>query len=180
MERRAEDPVEALIDGGLVPEIPPAILHPLEIAYRDAAGIRQDVGDDKNALVIEDGIRPGGRGAIRTFADDLRLDLSRIAGGDDVLYGRRDQHFDIERQQVLLPDRFSSGESLEVAMLLDPGEGRIDVQAFGVVDCAGVVTRGHDDHALLRHQLCGDRAYVTEPLDGDPGALDRELEVIQG
>src|SRR5271168_614728 len=64
VEALGHDVVETLVDLGLGPEVAHAVLHPLEVAGRDAAGVGKDVGDDEDALVGEDLIRDGGSWAI--------------------------------------------------------------------------------------------------------------------
>src|SRR5438874_2400145 len=75
IEALAHDVGEPVVDGVLRPEVPAAVLHPLEVRHRDAAGVREDVRNDEHALLVKNGIRARGGWTIRAFADDLRADL---------------------------------------------------------------------------------------------------------
>src|SRR5216110_2812207 len=92
VEGAHHDALEAPVHGVLVPEVAAAVLHPLEVAHGHAAGVREDVGNDEDALLLEDLVGGGGGGTVRALADDLRLDLRGVLTGDDVLGGGRDQH----------------------------------------------------------------------------------------
>src|SRR5471032_205490 len=57
VERAPEDAVELVEDFRLGPEEALQILHPLEVADDDAAGVAEDVGDDKNlGALAQDGV----------------------------------------------------------------------------------------------------------------------------
>ena len=49
LERLDHDPLELVVDLGLVPEVAVEVLDPLEVADRHAAGVAQDVGDLEDA-----------------------------------------------------------------------------------------------------------------------------------
>jgi hypothetical protein len=85
------DAVEALVDFVLGPEVAHAVLHPLEVAGGDAAGVGEDVGDDEDAFFGEDVVGDGGGGAVGAFAEDAALELRGVAAGDDVLGGGGDE-----------------------------------------------------------------------------------------
>ena len=68
---------ELRVDLVLLPEVLLQALHPLEVRDDDAAGVREDVGEDEHALVLEDRVGGRGDGAVRALDDDLRLDLGR-------------------------------------------------------------------------------------------------------
>ena len=65
---------------GFFPEIALAVLHPLEVAGGDAAGVGEDVGNDEDPLVGEDLVGDGGGGAVGAFAEDARLACGRRCG----------------------------------------------------------------------------------------------------
>src|SRR5256885_3849863 len=56
---------QARVDRGLAPEQVLEVLHPLEVAHRDAAGVAEDVRDEEHALLVEDPIGFGRGGAVR-------------------------------------------------------------------------------------------------------------------
>ena len=78
VEAVAQDGFELLVDDGFFPEVALAVLHPLEVAGGDAAGVGQDVGHDEDALFGEDLVGDGGGGAVGAFDDDARLDLAAL------------------------------------------------------------------------------------------------------
>src|SRR5690606_32562282 len=71
LERRCKEPLELAphtVDTPLV-ELP--VLGPLEIAYRDSAGIGKDIGEQQDASVGEDVVGIGADRGIRRFDDHL-------------------------------------------------------------------------------------------------------------
>src|SRR6266550_1587279 len=62
VESAHHDALEAAVHGVLVPEVATAVLHPFEVADGHAAGVREDVGNDEDALLFEDLVRGGGGG----------------------------------------------------------------------------------------------------------------------
>ncbi len=75
-----EDALEAVVDRLEIPEVPAPVLYPLEVADRGTACIRQDVGNDVDALLIQDPVRVRRRGAVGALADDLRANVRSILG----------------------------------------------------------------------------------------------------
>ena len=88
---------EAIIDQLFVPEVALTILDPLEVGYSDAASIGQNVWNDENALVLENGIGAERGGAICAFTQDAGLDTAGIGGGNDVFLGSGQQDIAIEK-----------------------------------------------------------------------------------
>src|SRR5580765_7456083 len=70
VERLDHDPLESLVDGVLIPEVAAAVLHPFEVADRDAARVRQDIRDEEDPLLLENLVGVRRRGAVGTLADD--------------------------------------------------------------------------------------------------------------
>src|SRR5579864_3032649 len=70
LERMHHDALEPLVHGLLVPEVAAPVLHPLEVADGDAAGVGEDVGDYEDALLVEDTIGSGAGGPVGALADD--------------------------------------------------------------------------------------------------------------
>ena len=152
LERLVDDLLELGVDLVLLPEVLLEALHPLEVGDDDAARVREHVGQDEDALVLED-LVGGGRGrAVCALADDLRLDLVGVLLGDHLLEPARGEDVAVEQEQLLVRDRLDVGEPLERAALLLVRDRRGDVDALRVVDAAARV--GHRDHrrALLLHE----------------------------
>ena len=55
-----------------VPEEPPEILHPLEVGDGDAAGVREDVRQDRDAALGQDRVRLDRGRPVRALGDQLR------------------------------------------------------------------------------------------------------------
>ncbi len=62
--------VEARVDLVLAPEEAGEVLHPLEVADRDAAGVGQHVGHHQHALVVQDSVGLRGGRAVGAFDDE--------------------------------------------------------------------------------------------------------------
>ena len=60
--------LQAFIHFAFAPEKALAILHPLEVADRDAAGIAENVRDDEDSLLLDNRIGVRGGGAIGALA----------------------------------------------------------------------------------------------------------------
>src|SRR5690606_16397833 len=70
VEGLVHHPVEAAVDAVEAPEVAVAVLDPLEVGDRHAAGVGEDVRDDDDAVLLEDGVGGGGRGAVGALGDD--------------------------------------------------------------------------------------------------------------
>ena len=91
IEARDHGLLQPLIDDVLPPEIAHPVLHPLEVADGDAAGVGEDVGDDEDPLVVEQRIGGRRRRPVRALGDDAGAHAVRVLAGDDVLQRRRHQ-----------------------------------------------------------------------------------------
>src|SRR6185295_4993903 len=116
VEGADHDALEAPVHGVLVPEVAAAVLDPLEIAHGHAAGVRQNVGNDENALLLENLVGGGGGGTVGALADDLRLYLRSVLTGDDVLRGRGHQHVALHREERVLVHRLALWITGELVM----------------------------------------------------------------
>src|SRR5271157_3373742 len=65
LEGLDHDVLQLFVDHRLLPKVPLAVLHPLEVRSRHAAGIGQDVGHDEHVLVGKDIVGCGCRRAVR-------------------------------------------------------------------------------------------------------------------
>src|SRR5688572_28167841 len=138
-ETAHHDVAQPVVDDLLAPEIATAILHPLEVRDRHAARIGQDVRDDEDPFLFQNGVCAGGRRAIRTLADHLRANLRRVLGGDHVLECGRDQDVDIEGEQFLVRDGVAFRVHFERLVMLDPVDDVLDIETGGIVDAACAV-----------------------------------------
>src|SRR3989449_7970565 len=162
VERTHHDALEAPVDGVLAPEVTAAVLYPLEVAHGPAAGVRENVRNDENALLLENLVGRRRRRAIRPFADDLRLDLRGVLTGDDVLGGGGHEHVTLHREQCLLADRLTLGITRELTMLLDPLEHVRDVQPPRVVYRTRFVRHGDDDRTDRKStRLNSSHGYIS-------------------
>ena len=62
--------LEALVDLVFFPEVRLQILHPLEIRYRDAAGIGENIGQHHDAALEQDVVGFRKRRPVGRFGDD--------------------------------------------------------------------------------------------------------------
>src|SRR5438067_600363 len=65
-----------------VPEQAPEILHPLEVGDGDAAGIREDVRQHRDAALVQDPVGLVRHRAVRALGDQARLHPRRVVGAD--------------------------------------------------------------------------------------------------
>src|SRR5260221_5079463 len=75
---------------GLIPEKRRQILHPLEVADDDAAGIAKDVRDEENLVpaFVEDDIGLGAGRSVGAFREDAALNSVGILAVNDPINGR--------------------------------------------------------------------------------------------
>ena len=75
VERARDDVVQLRVHLVLLPEVLLEALHPLEVGDDDAARVREHVGQDEDAALVEDLVGRRRHRAVRALADDLRPDL---------------------------------------------------------------------------------------------------------
>ena len=73
------------------------ILHPLEIGHRHPAGIRQYIGNEFDAFLLENWIRFDRGRPIGDFQNDFRPDVARIVLDNLVGDSGRRQHIALTR-----------------------------------------------------------------------------------
>src|SRR5918992_1325215 len=87
--RRLHEILEPLVDALLAPAFALQVLHPFQVANRDAAGAAEDVRDHPHAAVLEEHVAVRGGGMVRELEDEVRthtpalsdlIDRSRAAG----------------------------------------------------------------------------------------------------
>src|SRR6202050_2100634 len=161
------DVFQALVDFAFAPEESLAILHPFEIADRDAAGIGQDVGDHENSLVIDDGIGGGGGGTVGAFAENAGLYAIGVLRGDLILDGRGNGDGAWLEEHILRRHFGAAGGKLRqrFALRVAPVDQLRYVEALLVVERA-VNIRDADDFITRRvHEHGAHRADVPEALN---------------
>jgi hypothetical protein len=107
--RRRHEPLEPVVDLVLGPEVRLQVLHPLEVRHGDAARVGQHVGDHAHAVALEHRVGVGGRRAVGALDDEARPDPVGVALVDDALEGGRDEHVDVELEQLGVGDRVGAG-----------------------------------------------------------------------
>src|ERR1700677_4115825 len=163
-EAFGHDGVETLVDLGLGPEVAHAVLHPLEVAGGDAAGIGEDVGDDEDALVGEDLVGDGGGGAVGAFAEDFATDSVGVFAGDDVFSRRGDEDFAVVGEELAGVGGIGLGEAGDGAGALAVLDEGGDVDAVFIVEAAVELDDADDGVALLGQELGGVGADVAKAL----------------
>ena len=108
VEARDHLVLQSLVDHILPPEIAHAVLDPLKIRDRHPAGVRQNVRNDENSLLVQDLVRGRRRRPIRPFRQHLALDPVGVLRGDLVLSRGRDQHVTLQLQQLLVANKLHS------------------------------------------------------------------------
>ena len=115
--------LEALVDFGLGPEVAHAVLDPLEVACGDATGVGEDVGDDEDALLLEDIVGDDGGWAVGSFAEDAAVEGCGVLAGDDVFGGGGDEDLAGPGEEFVLVGLVSAGESIDGASFSGGGRG---------------------------------------------------------
>src|SRR5579863_3196 len=99
-ERALHALAEALLDLLEVPSLGALVLQPLVVADDDTARVREDVGDEVDALLVDDGLGGGLRGAVRALDDELHVEGLRLGHADLELERRRDEDVGRRREEV--------------------------------------------------------------------------------
>ena len=130
------------------------------VGDRHAADVAEDVRQDGNAALEEDAVGGRRRGAVRTLDDALRPYAVRVVGADLVFEGGRDEDVALEREEVLVRDRFGVCEALHEAGLVAEDERSVHIDTIRIVPSAGDVADGDDRHTGLSEELGRRRAHV--------------------
>src|SRR5262249_11575077 len=110
MEAVDHDFFHAVVDQLLVPKVALTVLDPFEVRDRDAAGVREDVGNNEDAFFAEDGIGQMGGGAISSFTENFAPQLVGVLGCDDVFACGGQQNVGFEEHGIVTIDVFGFGE----------------------------------------------------------------------
>jgi hypothetical protein len=79
------DFLQPLVNQFFVPEEALPVLHPLEVRYRHAARIRQNIRNYEDPLVGQNGIGDGSGGPVGAFAKNLTTQTIHVSGVNDRL-----------------------------------------------------------------------------------------------
>ena len=171
--------LEAAIHDLFCPEVAHAVLHPLEVGDRHAAGVGEDVGHDEDAFRLENLVGIGRGRAVGTLDDDLGLNARSVGRGDLVLGRGGHQQIAVEFEQLLAVDAFGAREAFEGAVLVEKAEDGRHVQAVLIVDRAVDVRDRRDLVAHLLNELGAQAADVAAALDHHAAARVRHADVLQ-
>ena len=157
------------------------VLYLFEIADRDSTGVREDVGNDRYALLKEDRVGLGRRGSVGEFENESGLQLVRVLCGDAVFERRGNEYVDFEFQKFVsgnsdrsgvfryrFPFFFQTGDYRRIHSRVEPRSAlrvgrRYDLRAGGMED--------------FDHREPG----VARPFDGDGFAfevLSRDSQIL--
>ena len=97
------------------PEEPSEVLHPLEVRDGDAAGVREDVRQDRDPALGEDLVRLERGRAVRALGDQPRAQPRRVVRRDLVLARREHEDVAVELEQLLVRDPLARRRSLRAS-----------------------------------------------------------------
>src|SRR5713226_9269138 len=172
--------LKPFVDYALSPEITHSVLHPFEVRNSHAAGIRKDVGDYEDSLLVQNLVRRRGCWSISSFGQHLALQSPGIVRRDLIFSRRRNQHVAIQFQQFRVADVFRTLVALKRARRLQILQSRGDVDAFRVVNAATHVGYAGYFKACFVKQQCRDAADVPAPLHDHPSIARSHLESLGG
>ena len=99
---------QALLDLLEVPALGALVLQPLVVADDDAARVREDVGDEVDALLGEDRLGGGLGRAVGALDDELDVERLGLGDADLELERRRDEDVGVGREELLARDRLGA------------------------------------------------------------------------
>src|SRR5262249_12520695 len=70
--------LQAVVPFPLAPEKALAVLDPFKVTHRDPACVSENIGNHEDSFFFDDSIGVGGRGTVRTFAQNLAIDAMGI------------------------------------------------------------------------------------------------------
>src|SRR3972149_5539548 len=149
VEALDHDLLELLVDVLLRPEEVLNVLHPLEVGYRHAAGIGDDVGHQHDTAPIEDAVRLRGSRAVRALDDEPGFHSVGVVPGDLVLDGGGYENVARQLQQFVASDLVNVPHPLQAAVLVLVAYGAVNVNAVGLVDSAHGVAHSNDAAAHI-------------------------------
>ena len=157
------------------------ILNPLEVTDGDAAGIAEDVGDEKDvAALLDDGVGLGGGGTVGGFSEDAAFEFGGIVLGDHALEGGGDKGVALLKEEFIGVDGLCSEESFDAFVGGEVVVEGVVVDAFGIPDRSRDIADSGDFYAVANHGVDGVGADVSVALDDGGGFLDLDPEFGEG
>src|SRR3989339_306793 len=160
--------VKALVDVFRLPVVHIKILDHLEVGDGYAARVTEEVGDDVDAVLVEDLIGLGGRGTVGELGDDLRPDPRGVFLGDHVFQCRGEENVHVQFEELRIADRLRAREAADRGGLRLVLRNGFPVEPAFVHDATFRVADGDNLGAEPRLREEGRvEAGVAETLDGD-------------
>ena len=119
-------------------------MHPLKVRDGDAAGVGQDVGNDKDPVLLEDYVGRRSRRPIGSLGQNLCLDVAGVLRGDLVLQGSRNQDLAFLLQELFVGDGIGAGIAPDAASFHLVPQHLYGIQTLGCVDDAALGIRDGD------------------------------------
>src|SRR5262245_57605177 len=94
--------IETLVYRALVPVEVRGVLHLLKVTDRNTTGVAQNIGQHKDASLVQNLVRLGRGGTIGKFSHNARLYILRVAFGNHILQRRREEHANVEFDQLFV------------------------------------------------------------------------------
>ncbi len=126
--------VQSLMDQIQRPVEIVSVLDLLKVANCDAAGVAQEVGYDIGALFVQNlvGFRSGR--TVGQLSTDFGFDIGRVGLSDYILQRRREEHHDVQFQQLFIGDGLGVGHVNHGAVLFLPCDALLEGNAFFSID----------------------------------------------
>src|SRR5437016_3404131 len=172
--------LKARVDLVGVPHQPFLVLDPLEVADGDAAGVGENVREHDNAAAREDfiGVRRGG--AVGGFGDDTSFDGLGVVKGYYIFQRRWNKDVALHGEQLVVGDARGAGHTYNGSGTLFVANGFDGINAAGIGDATAGIAESDDFCFLLGEEAGGGGAGVTESLNRDGSAAQRNLLQLAG
>ena len=149
-----QNELKLLIDGGFLPEIALAVLHPFKIGRGNAAGVGKNVWNDEDFFVGKDFIGGGRCGTVGAFADNLGLDPRRVLAGDNVFSGCRNQDVTVGKEELAGIGGVSAREADDGLVAIAVLQQSVNVDA-STIEQAAIVFSDADDFVACCAEIEG-------------------------
>jgi hypothetical protein len=155
------------------------VLDPLEVRHGHAAGVGEHVGDDRDPLRARRSSAPEVIGPLAALTTQAAVDADDVVAGDLVLQRRRHQHVTGRLQHLGAADRLVDQKAAEEAVLGDPVEDRLDVEAIRIGHPARHVGYPDDRRAPAASSRTTTEPTFAESLDHDALAGKVPVQVLE-
>ena len=154
-------------------------LDPFEIRNGDAAGIGQDVRNQKHSLVGENLVSARSCRTIGSLCNNPGPDAIGVRFGNLVLQGGGEQHVAVQLQQFRVGHLIAIGKVGDAAAVAFVGGQLVHVDTGRAVYASLRVACCNDDGALLFEQHGRNPADIAETLHRDARPLQRHAHMFQ-